>query len=459
MPLSVITHQVTHSSKDKSMAQTLLNFSIAPTDERLTLRSGEIVFGEYLKAIGVDKLCDTYLPQPQSNRGYAPFQFIQPLLLMLHSGGRSLDDLRMIQSDTAMKEVLHINNVPTADGTGKWLKRHGLLGMYGIESMNQTLLKRYLKRIEEPLVLDIDASVIESHKSTAAYTYKMFPGFTPMIGHINGGYIIHSEFRSGNIAPADNNLTFIQRCEAQLPPKKKITYVRADSASYQAKLFDYCEDNGITYTIGGQLDRSVLNTIKEIEEWEALSTHKGKTHHVKEEVTELIHTMQNTNHAFRLIVTKKTTTPILLGLEKIFTEEELLEYASERYHVIATNAEEEEMSMQDVVMFYRKRGDTSENRIKELKNGFNLKYLPTSDFIANAFYFSIGVLAYNLFVLFKETLQQSWQRHTIQTLRYKLYHIAGKVITHSRQTILKVNEQFVELLENIRKKSYKISLE
>jgi len=441
------------------MTQTLLNFSIASTDERLTSRSGEIVFGEYLKAIGVDKLCEAYLPQPQSNRGYKPFNFIQPLLLMLHSGGHCLDDLRMIQSDTAMKKVLHINSVPTADGTGKWLKRHGLIGMYGVEGINKALLKRYLKRINEPLVLDIDASVIESHKSTAAYTYKMFPGFTPMIGHINGGYIIHSEFRSGNIAPADNNLSFIQRCESQLPKEKHIAFVRADSASYQAKLFDYCQDNDITYMVGAHLDSAVLKSINEIEKWETLKSYDGKTHHVKEEVAEFIHTMQNSNHAFRLIVTKKTTTPILPGLEKIFSEEELLAYATERYYVIATNADEEEISMQDVVMFYRQRGDTSENRIKELKNGFNLKYLPTSDFIANAFYFQIGVLAYNLFVLFKETLQQSWQSHTIQTLRYKLYNIAGKVITHSRQTILKVNEQFIELLEDIRKKSYKISLE
>jgi len=441
------------------MAQTVLNFSIASTDERLTSRSGEILFGEYLKAIGVDKLCNNYLPQPRSNRGYAPFNFIQPLLLMMHSGGRSLDELRMIESDKAMQEVLQINKVPTADGTGKWLKRHGLMGMYGIENINQVLLKRYLKRIEEPLVLDIDASVIESHKSTAVYTYKMFPGFTTMIGHINGGYIIHSEFRSGNIAPADNNLTFIQRCQAQLPKEKKITYVRADSASYQADLFDYCQDNNMIYTIGAQLDSSVLKNIKEIENWESMRLHDGKTHHVKEEVAEFIHTMHHTNHAFRLIVTKKTTTPILPGLEKIFNEEELLAYATERYHVIATNADEEEMSTQDVVTFYRQRGDTSENRIKELKNGFNLKYLPTSDFIANAFYFSVGVLAYNLFVLFRETLQKSWQHHTIQTLRYKLYNIAGKVITHSRQTILKVNKQFIELLESIRNKNYEISLE
>ena len=439
------------------MAQTLLNFSIASTEERLTSRSGEIVFGEYLKAIGVDKLCERYLPQPQSNRGYAPFNFIQPLLLMMHGGGHCLDDMRMVQSDTALREVLHMDKVPTSDSTGKWLKRHGLIGMYGIEDMNKVLLKRYLKRIEEPLVLDIDASVIESHKSIAAYTYKMFPGFTPMIGHINGGYVIHSEFRSGNIAPADNNLTFVKRCEAQLPKERKLKYLRADSASYQAKLFDYCEDNDITYTIAANLDRSILSSIKDIKQWETMRSENGKTHHVKEEVAEFIHTMHHTTHAFRLIVVKKTTTPILHGFEELLSEEALLEYAKERYHVIATNADE--MSAQDVVMFYRKRGDTSENRIKELKNGFNLKYLPTSDFTGNAFYFSVGILAYNLFVLFKETLSKSWQRYTIQTLRYKLYNIAGKVITHARQTILKVNAQFVDLLESIRIKNYELSLE
>ena len=107
------------------MAQSVLNFSIESTEERLTSHSGEIVFGEYLKAIGVDRLCDKYLPQPKSNRGYAPFTFIQPLLLMMHGRGRSLDNIPMVQSDKAMQEVLHIDKVPTADSTGKWLKRYG----------------------------------------------------------------------------------------------------------------------------------------------------------------------------------------------------------------------------------------------------------------------------------------------------------------------------------------------
>ena len=107
------------------MAQTLLKFSIASTDERLASQSGEIVFWEYLKAIRVNKLCEKYLPEPKSNKGYTPFYFIQPLRLMMHRGGRCLDYLHIVQSDKAMQEVLHnefcSGNIAPADNTqGEW---------------------------------------------------------------------------------------------------------------------------------------------------------------------------------------------------------------------------------------------------------------------------------------------------------------------------------------------------
>ena len=440
------------------MPQSVLSFSVESTKDSLTSNAGTILFGEYLKAIGVDTLSNTHLPLPKSNRGYMPFEHLQPLLLMLHSGGRVMDDLRLIRSDKAIKETLKIKRMPISESVGKWISRHGLQGVYGIESINRTLLKRHLKTIDEPLVLDIDASVIFSEKSTAVCTYKMQNGYTPMVGHINGGFVVHSEFRSGNIAPADNNLTFVKRCEEQLPKNKLLHYLRADSASYQAKLFDYCEDNDITYTIGANLDRSVYANIHEIKEWETMQSKEGVAHHLKEEVAEFIHTMQHTNHAFRMVVVKKSVTPMLPQLWEMMSEEEKLEQTKEHYHVIATNADDT-MTAQEVVHFYRKRGDTSENRIKELKNGFNLSYLPSSTFISNAFYFQIGVLAYNLFILFRQMLNNSWQKHTVSTIRYKLYRLAGKLVKHSRNIILKVQEEFVEMFYAIRERIYKTSLE
>ena len=80
-------------------------------------------------------------------------------------------------------------------------------------------------------------------------------------------------------------------------------------------------------------------------------------------------------------------------------------------------------------------------------------------FISNALYFQIGTLAYNLFILFKTILDSNLKKHTVKTIRYKLYNIAGKVVYHARKTILKVNEEFIEILQRIRKRAYEISLE
>ncbi|MBD3839837.1 MAG: IS1380 family transposase, partial [Epsilonproteobacteria bacterium] len=231
------------------------------------------------------------------------------------------------------------------------------------------------------------------------------------------------------IAPADTNLEFVKKCINQLPKNKKLSWLRADSATYQAEVFNYCEENNINFVIGGQLDKSVIKQINKLSSWDSLSKF--------EDVSEFIHTMTKTNKAFRVIVIRRNITPMLPNLEDILTDEEKAHYHKERYYVLATN--NNDLSSQEIIKLYRQRGETSENKIKELKNGFNMDYLPSGDFISNAFYFQIGTLAYNLFILFKTILDKNLAKHTIKTIRYKLYNIAGKLISHARKTVLKVN--------------------
>ena len=64
-----------------------------------------------------------------------------------------------------------------------------------------------------------------------------------------------------------------------------------------------------------------------------------------------------------------------------------------------------------------------------------------------------------LYSLNKRILHVSWQKHTIQTIRYKLYHIAGKVVYHARQIVLKVDKVFVDTINHIRHQCYLLSLE
>jgi uncharacterized protein YktB (UPF0637 family) len=158
-----------------------------------------------------------------------------------------------------------------------------------------------------------------------------------------------------------------------------------------------------------------------------------------------------------MIVIKKDITPILPTMEEYISDEVMMQYQDEIYYCIATN--DNNLSSEEIIKLHRQRGETSENKIKELKNGFNMSYLPTSNTQANAFYFAIGTLAYNLFLLFKQILDSNMQKHTVKTIRYKLYNIAGKVVSHAREITLKVNEQFKELLQNIRYRAYEESLQ
>ena len=88
--------------------------------------------------------------------------------------------------------------------------------------------------------------------------------------------------------------------------------------------------------------------------------------------------------------------------------------------------------------FYNQRGEM-ENWIKELKEGFGMEWLPCGESYANAVYFRLGVIAYNLFVAMKVlSLPGPWQRYTIRTVRWKLYEVAGRVLYESRRVILKL---------------------
>ncbi len=88
------------------MTQTILNFKLESTNETLTPRTGIAILGEYLKGMNLEEFCNMNLPKAKRNNGYSAYEFIYPLLLMLHSGGRFLDDIREIQIDNALRTLL-----------------------------------------------------------------------------------------------------------------------------------------------------------------------------------------------------------------------------------------------------------------------------------------------------------------------------------------------------------------
>ena len=182
------------------MSQTVLPFKLEPTDEQLTAHGGLALFGEFLHAMSVPRQLNAALPAPGSRIGYHPAQFVEPLLLMLHGGGRTLEDLRQIREDAGLRAALRVPVVPSADATGDWLRRMGEKdGLTGLAVVNQQQIRRALKRDPRTdYTLDLDATQIVAEKQAAKWTYKGERGYMPMLGHLaENGLVIGEEFREG----------------------------------------------------------------------------------------------------------------------------------------------------------------------------------------------------------------------------------------------------------------------
>jgi len=406
--------------------QGIFPFKLEITEEEITPRSGLVLYSEVLRALKVRERVGRYFPQPGSNRGYEAWCFMEPVLMMLYGGGRHIEDIREIRDDLALRNLVGLEKMPSLSTYGDWLVRQGKSG--GIEVMEQingeVAEKVCLKEKDKDYTLDVDATVIEADKKSAQWTYKNLKGYQPILGFITeNGLCLAYEFREGNVPAHAGAVKFLKKCEVVCPEGKSISYIRSDSAFYQAEVLNWCEENNKKYTITADKDKGVRAVIRTVQDWKKLLTLEGED--TGREVGTAIHIMNKTEKAFRLVVQRWKNEQI-----DLFSPDEWC------YHVIATNMDE--MESEEVVWWHNQRGQV-ENLIKELKIGFGMEQMSSGDFLANAFYFSLGVLAYNTTQAQKLLfMDKSWHRRTIATIRWRLVEVAGKMVHHGRQVILKL---------------------
>lgn len=433
--------------------QTVLNFKLERTDETLTAHGGLALMGEYNHRLGLQALADKHLPAPGSNRGYAPSVFVSSLVLMLQGGGRSLEDLRELVRESALMQLIGDARIPDPDTTGDWCRRMGVdqngqSGLAGLGRVRDALTARLLSqeaRID--YTLDADATLLEAEKRDAAWTYKKVQGYMPMLGFLFETPIcLVDEFREGNVSPGSGQANFYRMCKERMPQGKQIARYRADSASYVAELINQLESDGVKWAITADQDVAVKKLIQAIPEeaWKEPKVGCGY------QIAEGVHTMNKTAQAFRLVLKREVR-----YRQDLFEEQEGRYF----YHAVANNFKEKEKDAYEVLTWHNQRG-SAENFNKELKNGFGMEQMPCGQSHANAVFFRIGVIAYNLFIGFKRALcPEEWQNHTIATIRWKMIQVAGRIVHHAGQVILRLAMDSPMLLcfEQMRRRCYGLS--
>jgi len=210
----------------------ILPYTIAKTNDLLTGRGGLLCVAELMRRIGFSSWVEHDFPKPGSNRGYSPADVVTLWMLMLHEGARCLEDVRHIREDRALRKLLGLRRVPSADMLGDWLRRLGQdeAGIGALAAINRRLVALTLRGGTE-VTLDIDATPVLCDKRAAHWTYLKQRGYMPMLGHISEtGQVVGCAFRAGHVPPAEDNAGFIETCVAGLPAGVRVTRLRADAA-------------------------------------------------------------------------------------------------------------------------------------------------------------------------------------------------------------------------------------
>ena len=286
------------------LSKTVFNFKFERTEKPITPHGGLPFLVRYIHGLGLVNLANVYLPPPGSARGYMPAEYVMAFSMLLCGGGSTLEDIRVLQKDDALKKVCGIGDFASPDAMGDWLRRMGNTGLAGLGLIGKNIISRCTQNEKRIIyTLDVDATEVPSNKIEAQYTYNKIKGYMPMLGFISENKLcILDEFREGNVSPNSKQVAFYEGCKANMPAGKRIGYYRADSVCYQAKLFNKLEQDGVTFAIAAPLDisiRTAIATLRE-EDWYVPEKEDG-TH----EYALTSHSMDNTEKGFYISIKRK----------------------------------------------------------------------------------------------------------------------------------------------------------
>lgn len=429
------------------MTGRILPFLVTQSKEKLTDRGSLALVDEFMTGLGFTDHLHQVFPSPGSGKGIKTADYIRTLVYHFADGGRHLEEIEAIKADAGFRSLIKMKHMPGSDAVGNWLRRLGKdKGTAYVQQMNDILVRRYVSVSKHPeFIFDVDGTVIESNKGDATYSYKDIQGYHPMLGWLSDGraepICSYVKFRQGSASAQTDILEALQHTQTLLSEGKRIKYFRSDSAAYQVKIIDYCNDNDIYYTITADKDVSVMSAIMDMpsKAWQPLHD-RIDGFKTGREVAETIHTMNSSNHSFRLIVQRELNQkPDLFG-----------PYS---YYAIITNNPKEGLDgkiAEKVVWHHNGRGNC-ERYIEDTKYGLTLRYVPCGQFEANAMYYTIGMLTFNLLKLMQMmVLPASWLKRTVLSLRRGLFRLVAKVTSSGHRIFFQINQTTEEIRQIIR---------
>ena len=133
--------------------------------------------------------------------------------------------------------------------------------------------------------LDMDATLVETHKQEALYSYKKYRAYQPLTTYwAEADLIVHSEFRDGNVPAGYQQLRVLTEALEHLPPGVDKVMLRSDTAGYQQQLLRYCAEGRderfglLEFAVGVDVTAEFRRAVSQVaeQEWQTLYRKMGE---------------------------------------------------------------------------------------------------------------------------------------------------------------------------------------
>ena len=291
----------------------------------------------------------------------------------------------------------------------------------------------------ELLIIDADATLVLAQtdaKEGAAGTYKHSFGFAPLLAYLDRGQApgepLAGLLRPGN-APAGASSDLVELVNlavAQLPIGERPVLVRSDSAGGSSKLAWHLREHGIGFTLGMQIDAHVREAIAAQPEhaWTSAVEPDGQVRPGAEicELTGWID-LHRWPDGTRVLCRREDAHP---GAQLRFTDHE-----GHRFQVFLTDQADRDITALE--LRHRQRARV-EDCIRAAK-ATGLANLPFDRWRRNAVWLELVLAAQDLCCWTQALLVDgALAIAEPKTLRYRLLHVAARVIRHARRLILRL---------------------
>lgn len=376
------------------------------------------------------------LPQPGSNRGYAPIQLLLQFMLSVWCGANRFEHTEVTRHDAVLRRLF---------GFGRMANFKAIMRLFGKFDQGANLqvfgklYRWFFSNLHvDGLTLDLDSTVMTRYGQQEGAVRGYNPrkrgrcSHHPLMAFVADIRMIANLWlRPGNSHSANNVLAFLDDSLDKLGGKR-VALLRADSGfSDQAFLIDL-DRRAMHYLIALRLNQPLQRALVEETAWWVL-----------DDGIELIgfdYQAPSWDKPRRVVGIRQKIDerPDAKGKPlSLFADDPV--FAQYRYSALVTDMD---LPAAELWRLYRGRADC-ENRIKELKYDFGGESFSLRDFWATEAALLTVMLAYNLMSLFRQAILRSDAvsdkadvQHTLKTLRYKLFAKAGYITREGRKKII-----------------------